>query len=91
MPSSKEQQSAYKECKILLAKSEIKRGQIRSINRAAQVYNVPDKTLCRSMAGTPARRDCVANSKNVTEQEEDNLRKHLLELCSRGFDPNLKV
>jgi hypothetical protein len=51
---------------------------------------VPHNTLRRRLAGTPARRDCIANSKKLTEQEEDDLRKHLLELDSRGFGATLK-
>jgi hypothetical protein len=51
---------------------------------------VPHNTIRRRLAGTPARRDCIANWKKLTEQEEDDLRKHLLALDSRGFGPTLK-
>ena len=41
-------------------------------------------------AGTKARGDCTANSRLLTDLEEEILVKHLLDLDSRGFSANLK-
>ena len=57
---------AYNEGQLLLAKSAIERGQIQSVKAAARIYGVPENTLRRRIAGTPARRDTTANSKKLT-------------------------
>lgn len=90
MQRSNRKQSIYTEGQILLAISAIKQGQIQSIRRAAQIYNVPRVTLARRLHGTQARRDCAANSRRLTLNEEEAIVKHILDLDSRGFSPKLK-
>jgi hypothetical protein len=80
----------YKEGQLLLAIAAIEGGQIESIWRAAKVYDVSETTLRRRVKGTLARRDCTANSKNLTLQEEEDLIKHILDLDSRGLSPRYR-
>lgn len=51
---------------------------------------MPENTLRRRMAGVKAQRDCRPNSKKLTEREEEDLTRHLLDLDSRGFGPSLQ-
>jgi hypothetical protein len=79
----------YKEGQLLLAYFAIQQGQVQNICQAAKIYGVPERTLRRRVNGTKARRDCIANSRKLTDQEEKDLIKHLLDLDSRGFSPKL--
>jgi hypothetical protein len=90
MPQSNQIQSNYKEGQILLAISAIERGQIQSVRHAAKTYDVPRVTLARRLDGIRARRDSTANLKKLTENEEEVIIRHILDLDSRGFSPRLK-
>jgi hypothetical protein len=79
------------EADILLAISAIDQGQIRSENKAAAIFNVPQSTLNDRRAGKAARRDCQPKSKKLTELEEEVIVRHILELDSRGFAPSLNA
>ncbi len=74
-----------KEGQLSLACFAIKQGQIPNICQAGKIYGVPERTLRRRVNGTKARRDCIANSRKLTDQEEKDLIKHLLDLDVRGF------
>jgi hypothetical protein len=78
---------AYNEGQILLAIQAMERGQIQLIRQAAKLYGVPATTLSQRVKGTLARRDCAANSSNLTPQEEEALVEHILDLDLRGFSP----
>jgi hypothetical protein len=82
-------QSIYQEGRIALAISAIKQNQFHSVRKAAVTYSVSRNTLSRRRAGTTSRRDCEANSKRLTKQEEVVIVQHILDLDSRGFAPKL--
>ena len=82
-------QSSYQEGRIALAISTIKRNQFHSVRRAATTYDVSRATLQRRRGGTLSQRDCEANSKKLTKLEEEAITKHILDLDSRGFAPQL--
>jgi len=82
-------QSIYQEGRIALAISALKKNQFQSVRQAAAAYKVDRKTLDRRLAGTTSRRDCEANSKRLTKQEEVVIVQHILDLDSRGFAPKL--
>jgi hypothetical protein len=79
-----------KEAQVQLAKLAIERNQFQSNRRAAKTYNAPETTLRRRRAGILSRRDCLANSRLLTDLEEEVLKQHVLELHSRGHPPNLQ-
>jgi hypothetical protein len=51
---------------------------------------MPRVTLARRLEGIRGRRDCTANSKKLTVNEEEVIIRHILDLDSRGFSPRLK-
>jgi DDE superfamily endonuclease/Psq-like protein len=89
MPQPTTTKSSYQEGGIALAASAIKHHQVQSVRRAAAIYEVPESTLRTRRAGVLPRRDCEANSKRLTKQEEVVIVQHILELDSRGFAPKL--
>jgi hypothetical protein len=88
MPPPPKANKVNKEGLILLAIQAFKSGQKKSIYAAATAYGVPDKTLRRRIAGTQSRRDCQPNSKKLTENEEEAIIEHIIELDQRGFSPS---
>jgi hypothetical protein len=61
--------------------------QILTERRATETFDVPRTTLQRRRAGKPARRDCLPNSKKLTELEEEVIVRYMLDLDQRGFAP----
>ena len=82
-------QSRCNEANIVLAILALKGRQIRNVYQAAAMYNVPESTLRSRLAGITSRRDCQANSKKLTDHEEETIIQHVLDLDSRGFPPSL--
>ena len=50
---------------------------------------MPRSTLHQRRAGRPSRADTMANSRNLTNTEEQVIVQHVLELVARGFPPRL--
>ena len=78
------------EARIILAIEAI-RSSKRPLSRkkAAEIYQVPRKTLSARMAGRPSRNDIQPNSLNLTKAEEETIIRHVLDRDSRGFSPRL--
>ncbi len=91
MQQSKDTAKPYKEGQLLLAKSAIDRGQIRSNRRSAAIYGIPASTLLDRRNGKPSRRDCEPNSKKLTKLEEEVIIQHILDLDTRGFAPSYRA
>ena len=89
MPQRTNAQSTSNEGNIQLALQALKRDAKLSVRRAAQLYNVPRKTLSDRRAGKTARRDCTPNSMKLTKTEESAIVLYILDLDSRGFPPRL--
>jgi hypothetical protein len=81
-------QTASKESRIILALQAIERGQIRSIRAAAETYNVPWTTLRDRRNGMTSRRDCVPNSRKLTNLEEEAIVRYILDMDERGYQVN---
>ncbi|KFY26301.1 hypothetical protein V493_04174 [Pseudogymnoascus sp. VKM F-4281 (FW-2241)] len=82
-------QSTSNESKILLAIQAIKNDASLSIRAAAKIYSVHYTTLGQRLKGRPSRRDTMANSRKLTDLEEESLIRHILDLYSRGFPPRM--
>jgi len=80
-------QSSSSEADIYIAISAIDSKQILTERCAAETFDVPRTTLQRRRAGKPARRDCLPNSKKLTELEEEVIVRYILDLDQRGFAP----
>jgi hypothetical protein len=89
MPQQQLQFNASKERQIQLALQALKQDVKLSIRRAAAIYNVPKSTLHQRRAGRPSRVDTMANSRNLTNDEEQVIVTHILELVARGESPRL--
>src|SRR4051794_25170427 len=78
-----------KERRVNLAIQSLKLGQFQSQRSAARALNACPKTLERRLDGVPSRLDCTANSRILSNLEEEVIVEYILDLDSRGFAPNL--
>ena len=78
-----------KEARLILALEALKKDENLSLRAAAKIYNVHHTTLLRRRAGKPARRDIPANSRNLTDLEEQTIVQYVAELYTRAFPPRL--
>ena len=77
------------ESRLVLAIEAIQNHQMRSILAAAKAYNVSYTTLRQRLAGRPARRDILPNSRKLTDLEEESIVQYIINLCTRSFPPRL--
>lgn len=82
--------STSDEGRLQIAIPTIRNHKDLSVRGAAKVYRVPETTLRDGMNGRRARQDTRANSKKMTELEEEAIVKYVLDLDSRGFSPPLR-
>ena len=78
---------ASNETDIQLAILSINTNQFQSNRRAAETYNISERTIRRRRAGKPARRDCQLNSKKLAQPKEEVIVQYILDLDQRGFAP----
>jgi Tc5 transposase DNA-binding domain len=78
-------QLVQKEGRIALAMQALKQGHISNIYTAAQMYDVPDKTLRRRVNGINARRDSIPINRKLTTTEELTLIEWILSMDQRGL------
>jgi len=79
-----------KEARVILAIEAIRNNPKLKVKAVARIYNVAPRTICRRLAGKPARCDCTANSKKLTESEEQAIVQYIVELVARAFPPRLQ-
>jgi hypothetical protein len=89
MPPQQPQFNALKERQIQLALQALKQDAKLSVRRAAAIYSASETTLRARRAGQPSRADTMANSRNLTNDEEQVIVTHILELVARGEPPRL--
>jgi hypothetical protein len=80
---------ASDEAQMLLAIQALKQDDKQSVRTIAAIYNVSRTTLHRRMKGRHSRRDRPANSRKLTDLEEEVLVQEILDLDSRAFPPRL--
>ena len=78
-----------KEAHIILALEALQNDENLTVAAAAKIYNVDRSTLRRRRAGRPARHDIPANSRNLTDLEEQTIVQYVIELSTRAFPPRL--
>jgi hypothetical protein len=81
--------STSNEARVILALQALQKDKNLSVRAAAKIYGVARKTLGRRRAGIPARRDIPANSRNLTDLEEQTIVQYVVELYTRAFPPRL--
>ena len=89
MPPQQPQFDALKERQIQLALQALEQDAELSLRRAAAIYSASETTLRARRAGRPSRVDTMANSRNLTHDEEQVIVTHILELVTRGESPRL--
>ena len=77
------------ETRVILAIEALGNYKKLSLRAVAKLCNVPESTLCDRRAGRPARRDIPANSRNLTDLEEQTIVQYVVELYTRAFPPRL--
>ena len=80
---------SLKEGQILLAIQAIKKDPQLSIRAAAKIYNIPRSTLYELLQGISSRRSLPANSRKLTDSEENVTIQYILDLDSRAFPPRI--
>ncbi len=77
------------EAHIILALQALQNDKNLSERAVAKIYGVDRRTLGRRRAGRPARRDIPANSRNLTDLEEQTIVQYVVGLYTRAFPPRL--
>ncbi len=75
------------ECRLGLASTAIRNDPRMSIRRAAKIYEVPESTVRRRMAGKTSKADTHHGQLNLTAAEEEAIIRYVIDLDSRGFSP----
>ena len=78
-----------KEARVFLALEAIQNSKNLSLRAVAKLYNIPYNTLRDRHASRPVRRDIPANSRNLTDLEEQTIVQYVVELYTRAFPPRL--
>ena len=79
-----------KEACIILALEALENDRDLKVATAAKIYNVARSTLRRRRAGRCARRDILANSRCLTDLEEQTIVQYITELATCAFPPTLR-
>jgi len=72
--------SPLKEARLILAIQALEKDANLNGRGAAKIYKIGPKTLRRRRAGQPARRDIPANSRKLTDLEENTIVQYIIEL-----------
>ena len=78
-----------KEARVILALAALQNDRQLSLRATAKLYNVLETTLRHRRNGMPARCDSLANSKKLTQSEEEAIVQYIIELSTRAFLPRL--
>ena len=82
--------SPSNEARVILALEAIQNNPKLSLRAAAKIYNVTINTIRNRRSGRPARHDIPANSRNLTDLEEQTIVQYIIELSARAFPPRLR-
>ena len=74
-----------KEARLILALEALQNDEELKLEAVAKHYNVVSSTLRDRRAGRPARRDIPANSRNLTNLEEQTIVQYIIKLSVRAF------
>jgi len=74
---------------VILALKALEKDLKLSLSAAAKLYSIPYTTLYDRRAGRPIRRDTPANSRSLTDLEEQTIVQYVIELSTRTFPPRL--
>ena len=78
-----------KESRIILALEALKKDPKLSVRKAATIYEIPRSSLQHRRAGKQPRPEIPANLRKLTDFKEQVLLERVLDLDTRGFQPQL--
>ena len=81
--------STSHEARILLAIQARQNDPSLSTRAIVQLYNVQRTILRDRFASRPSRCDIPANSRKLTDLEEESIVQYILDLCARSFPPRI--
>ena len=79
----------WRESDLILAINTLRTTPHLKISHVARIFHVPRKTLTNRIQGKSSRQDILANSRKLTDLEEEVIVQYILELDSRGFPPRI--
>ena len=79
-----------KEARLLLAIRALEDNEDLSIWAIAKLYNVLEATIRHQRNGQRAQRDIPANSRSLTDLEEQTIVQYTIELSAHAFPPRLR-
>ena len=82
-------ESSLYEARINLTLKALQKDTKLSIRAAVKIYNIQRTTIQNRLTGKPARRDIPANSRKLTDLEEQTIIQYVLKLAARSFLPRL--
>jgi hypothetical protein len=82
MSQQRNVQKPYTEGDLYFAISAITSKRVKSLTRAAAIYNVPRTTVRNRRAGTRPRSECEPNSKRLTNLEDKPRRGGYYTMCT---------
>src|SRR5450432_2564181 len=77
----------WKESDMILAINMLRTRPHLKINRVARIFYVPRMTLTNRLNGKSSRQDISANSRKLTNLEEEVIVQYILNLDSQAFPP----
>ncbi|KAJ5267478.1 hypothetical protein N7478_010286 [Penicillium angulare] len=89
--SKTKQDSIHQEGRIELAIEAIQNKTISSISAAARTYSISRSTLRDRITGRVSQTNIHANSHELTQFEEDTLKKWILSMDDRGAAPRPSI
>lgn len=75
---------------VILAPQALRNDEKLSVRSAAKIYYMPERTLRRRRDSRPARCNTAANSRKLTDLEEQAIVQYITKLCARSFPPRLR-
>ena len=77
--------SPSKEARLILALEALQKNENLTLRAAAKIYDVSRTTLTQRRVGRLPRHDLPANSRRLTDSEEEAIVRYILELATRSF------
>lgn len=77
------------ESQVILAVNALRTNPKLKINTIAKIYNIPRTTLRDRLAGKQSRREISANSRKISDIEEESIVRYVIDLDSRSFPPRI--
>ena len=79
----------WTESQVVLALNALKTNPKLSVRKVGKIYNVPRTTLDNRLQGKRPRREITANSRKLSDSEEQAIVRYIIDLDSRSFPPRI--